>query len=386
MAVQVIQSVMCKEYMKAMYAMIIFVFLLISCGGEEEQTQADSYQEMHANDSILVQSREWVEYFESSDVGLWEDSLNHLLEYTITGPLVVESEIEPVLFQPFALCSYGDTVFVTDAATRKILALDSNGKILWSIGGQGEGPGLFVHMSTIAVSECYVAALNYALARIDFFNRDGSFSHSLSFQLPQDIVCIDDTTFAVASSQNPGGQIHIVNPATGVLKSFGSAEFDKYADILRMDLMRLCYGGNGRIALFNRYEGLLAIYDIETEERIFGGSRSYPATPTAPISYIGEDGRDHMVFFPIGGNAFLGPEGMLNVIICNYMDDGSFISDPEYLDFAPITCVDRYDWDGNYLDSYCLPDSCINFVTRLPNGDIVGCNFESCVLERLSRL
>ncbi|MCK5134005.1 MAG: hypothetical protein KAR40_17885 [Candidatus Sabulitectum sp.] len=67
------------------------------------------------------------------------------------------------------------------------------------------------------------------------------------------------------------------------------------------------------------------------------------------------------------------------------MDDGSFISDPEYLDFAPVTAVDRYDWDGNYLDSYCLPDSCINFVSSLNNNKLVAMNFAEgvlCLFER----
>jgi len=371
--------------MKTIFATLVLVVLLTCCGGEGPK-QGDFGQEMHTDDSILAESREWVDYFESSDVGLWEDDTSHELDYAVAGPFVVESDIEPVLFHPFALRSSGDSVFITDAATLKIVALDSNGELLWSVGGQGEGPGLFAHMSTLAVSQSYIAALNYALARVDFFNRDGSFSHSLTIEMPQDIVCIDDTTFAVASSHYSGGDIHILDSSTGILKSFGNAELENYTGIPRMDLMRLCYNGNGRIAVFNRYEGLLAIYDIETGEKIFGGSRAYPANPTLPHCFTGEDGQDHMVFFPIGGNAFLGPEGMLNVIICNYMNDGSFISDPEYLDFAPVTCVDRYDWDGNYLDSYCFPDSCINFVTGLPNGDVIGWNFESGLLERMTRL
>ena len=86
------------------------------------------------------------------------------------------------------------------------------------------------------------------------------------------------------------------------------------------------------------------------------------------------------MFFPIGGNIFLGSEGMLNVVVCNYMEDGSFLSNPDYLDFAPVTAIDRYNWDGDYLDSYCLPDSCINYVSKLSSNKYVAINFAEGIL------
>ncbi|MCK5841113.1 MAG: hypothetical protein KAH31_03015 [Candidatus Sabulitectum sp.] len=91
-------------------------------------------------------------------------------------------------------------------------------------------------------------------------------------------------------------------------------------------------------------------------------------------------GEERTMFFPIGGNVFCGPEGMLNVVVCNYMDDGSFVSDPDYLDFAPVTAVDRYDWAGSYLDSYCLPDSSLNYVAGLPDGRVVARNFAEGII------
>jgi hypothetical protein len=368
--------------MKTITAVTVITLLICSCIGDEDYSDSGDTLEMEPVDSSLVVCREWVEYLESSDEGLWEDSTEHILEYSYSGPFVVENEMDPVLYSPFALCSSGDTVFVTDASTRQVVALNSEGDILWKIGGQGEGPGFFAHMSTLAVSNRYVAVLDYAQARIQFFHRDGSFSHSQNFQFPQDIATIDDTTFAVASSTQPGGHIHILNSETGIVKSFGYAELEEYEEIPRMDLMRLCYGDNGRIALFNRYEGLIAIYDIETSERVFGGSRDYPLETPPPRRLS----NGSMLYCPLGGNVFKGPDGTLNVIMCNYMENGTFASDPEYRDFAPVSPVDRYDWDGHYLDSYCLPDSCINFVTELPNGDCIGRDFAEGILVRMSRI
>ncbi len=365
------------------------IFLISACGQE-----ADIYDETVSSDSSTVEMNgpdqttiaEWKEYLESSDDGLWEDMKEHSLEYRYLGYFCEEQDLEPEIYSPFAVCSFADTIYVTDASTKQVVALDSEGSVLWKAGSPGEGPGHFGQMTTLAASRRYVAVLNRSLRRIEFFNRDGSFSHNIQFAEPQDITALDDTTFLVASSFEPGGDIHIVDSDSGIVRSFGEVAINLYEGLFRVDLMRICAGGNDRVALFNRYEGLLAIYDIDSEECIYRGNREYPATPSPPRAFTTESGEERMVMFPIGGNAFRGPEGMLNVVVCNYMDDGSFISDPDYLDFAPITAVDRYDWDGNYLDSYCLPDSSINYVTLLPDGGLVARNFAEGILCKMERI
>ncbi|MCK5133126.1 MAG: hypothetical protein KAR40_13350 [Candidatus Sabulitectum sp.] len=366
---------------------IALVFFSIACG-EKENANIDSAHEnaeVSDNGVSITIIDEWTEYLQSSDDGLWEDSTEHTLSYRYLGHLYDEEDLDIPVYSPFALCCYSDTIFITDVATKQIVAMDDEGSVLWKAGGAGEGPGEFSMMTTLAVSGKYVAALNTHLGRVELFHRDGSFAHSIQVTRSQDIVALDDTTFIVASTEEQGGDLHIVNVNRGIERSFGQVNVDHYDGILRPDLMRLCIGGHGRIAIFNRYEGLLTIYDIETEECLYSGSREYPSTINPPTPFTGSDGETHTVFFPIGGNAFLGPEGMLNVIVCNYMDDGSFISDPEYLDFAPVSAVDRYDWDGNYLDSYCLPDSSINFVSSLNNNRLVARNFAEgvlCLFER----
>jgi len=328
---------------------------------------------------------EWEAYFESSDQGAWEDSASHSLAYWRTGYLYDENALEVPVYTPYAITTCSDTIYVTDSNTMQVVAMNSEGSVFWKTGGQGEGPGHFANMLTLAASGRYVAALNRSLGRIEFFNKDGSFSHNLQFSRPQDIIALNDTTFLVASSEQPGGAIHVLNAHSGIERSFGEVCSEYYDGILRSDLMRLCTDGVDRVAIFNRYEGLLSIYTIETGQPIYSGSREYPATSEPPRHITGSDGQTRTVNFPIGGNAFRGPEGMLNVVICNYMEDGSFISDPEYLDFAPVTCVDRYDWDGHYLDSYCLPDSCLNYVASLPDGRLVGRNFSEGMIVVFDR-
>lgn len=362
--------------------------LILSCvnnTGEATSATSDSTEtDIYSTDPDVAS--EWIEYLESSDDGAWEDIEEHSLTYRYMGLFCDEEALELAVYRPFALCISADTIFVSDAGTQQIVALDLEGEVLWKAGGEGEGPGHFPSVTTLAVSGTYVAGLNYHLSRIEFFHRDGSFSHSMGFGGPQDIAAIDDTTFVVASWTEPGGDIHILNSEQGIVRSFGEVEMIHYGDIPRSDLMRICVGDNGRLALFNRYEGLLAIYDIDTEECIYRGSRTYPAKPAPPQTVVDSDGEEGLMFAPIGGNAFRGPDGMLNILIPNYMEDGSFISDPEYLDFAPVTAVDRYDWNGNYLDSYCLPDSCLNYAVGLPDGRVVARNFAEGVLCHMERM
>ena len=367
-----------------MFSLLILGF---ACTQEENNTEtglvdAEILSSNGVSPSVVD---DWVEYFQSSDIGLWEDSAEHHLSYRDLGHLYDVESIDVPVYSPFAVCCYSDTIFVTDAITKEIVALDIDGNVLWKTGGEGEGPGEFSLISTLAVSSMYVAAPNIHLGRVDLFHRDGSFFKSYPIDRPQDIVAIDDTTFIVGSTEAQGGDFHLLNARHGFMRSFGQANMINYDGLLRPDLMRLCSNGE-RIAVFNRYEGLLAIYDIETEECIYMGSREYPSEPTPPESFTNSDGETRTIFFPIGGNAFLGPEDMLNIIICNYMDDGTFISDPDYLDFAPVTGIDRYDWDGIYLDSYCLPDSSVNFVSGIASSNqLIGVNFAEDVLCRFQR-
>ena len=370
----------------ALIPYIVLAVSLIACKGDDDPSGTAGENGRHiGSESGRPQDTElidqWTIYFESSDEGLWEDNADRIVVYELSGNLYELDDLNVPIYSPFAIRCHSDTIFISDAGAKQIVAMDDGGSVLWKAGDEGEGPGHFSMVTTLAVSDDYIAALNMHLRRIELFNRDGSFSHSLEIVRPQDIVAVDDTTFVVASTEQPGGDFHIVDADRGVIRSFGEANIEEYENIFRPDLVRLCLNDNGRLAAFNRYEGLLAIYDIETEEPIYIGSREYPVTPTPPRPITDEDGQERTMSFPIGGNAYLGLKGMLNVVVCNYMEDGSFISDPDYLDFAPVTCIDRYDWNGNYLDSYCLPDSCINFVAALPDGRLVGRNFAEGVIK-----
>ena len=347
------------------------VLLFFSCSRSDEPINAQGMQHQ-------IPDGEWNRFLNSGE-GLWANSPEHTISFTAMVNLTDPESMTPVIYKAGSVCSVGDTLYVTDSATKKVVAIDLQGNLLWEAGGEGEGPGEFPSIITIAASGSCIAVPNHMLSRIEFFERDGTFIRSIIFPEVQDITAINDTTFIVASDEEPGGHLHMITASGEKLRSFGAAPMDTYENIPRIDLMRICFNGEDRVAVFNRYEATLAIFDINTEEIIFQGSRPYPDTPTLPSTL--EDGR--RIHFPVGGNAFTGPEGMINVMLSNVMNDGTFISDPEYLDFAPVTIVDRYDWNGTYLDTYSLPDSCVNWATTLQDGNLVIKNYAEGALKLL---
>jgi hypothetical protein len=347
--------------------------VLVTLGCANQRSPHTSSEPLDASGQSVA---EWREYMQSSDDGQWENDESHAIRYNRSGTINDPESVTPLFYQPRAICARGDTIYVTETATMKIMAVDTLGNILWEAGGLGEGPGLFPMVTTVAASDRYIAAPNYMQGSIEIFNRDGTYFNSITFSEAQDIAAISDTSFIVASDEEPGGHLHIVTVAGERLSSFGEAPLHNYTDIPRMDLMRICFSGTDRVAIFNRYEGLLNIYDINTRECIYSGGRSYPMSVQPPMWQ--EDGTSRNA--SVGGGAFMGNEGMINFLIPNLMEDGSFFSDPDYNDFAPITAVDRYDWNGNYLDTYCLPDTCINYAAPLSNGRLAVKSYaEGCI-------
>ncbi|PIE53637.1 hypothetical protein CSA37_00280 [Candidatus Fermentibacteria bacterium] len=362
-------------------AVIISMMILISCQESADRSQ-DAPRPFEASH---YDQEYWISYFESSDNGLWEnDTLKHIT-YKREGHLSTSSGEEVSVFRPYSMCVYDGNIYITDAGVYQIVALDEGYSELWRAGDQGEGPGHFTMMTSLAATKDFVLALNSGLSRVEVFDREtGDYSHSFQFMGAEDIITIDDSTVAIGSRMNSDGDIHIVDVHGDILQSFGVTETLEYHNIPRSDLMRLAYDSNGRICIFNRYEGRLAIYDIDSEECIYRGSRSYPSEPRGPLSLISENGEERQVYFPIGGNVFLGYENTINVVLCNVMQDRSFISDPEYLDYAPVTLIDRYNWEGSYLDTYCLPDSCISHVTMLSEDMMIGRNYAEGAIKVFS--
>lgn len=354
----------------------------VACGGEGPDAVADITMPDSLGGVPADTVVKWVEYAESSDEGLWEERTDRLLFVPSDS---LGGGMDPPFYDPYSFCAAGDTLYVADQSTCQVVAVRAGGEALWRAGGQGEGPGRFSRMGGIAVSSRHVCALNPVLGRAEIFGRGGEFIRSLEIQLPHDACGLSDGRFAVASRRQPGGHLHLVDPDSGVVHSFGEAVVGgAYDNIGMMDMLKVCAGPGDTLAVFNRYQGTLAVYEPEGWTCVYRGSRTFPDQPEPPrMEQSGDEMRFYM--FPMASNAFVGPEGQLNTVI-HFQSDGSFLSEMGGSGQSPVTVVDRYSWSGQYLDSYCLPDSFLGSARKLGDGRLAALDYRRGTLRLFRRL
>lgn len=216
---------------------------------------------------------------------------------------------------------------------------------------------------------------NTGLNRVDFFSHSGEFKTTVSTENPEALIAISDTIFAVLSGDNQTAIINIIHADSGLIRSFGKLVPDSSMTMgfhFRNNL-RGVFIPPDIIAVISRYEHQLYIFNLQTEELVFSGVRDLPCKPSPPYrNYNEETGNITTIFFPSKSSVFKGPEGMINIVVDEYMSDGSLLHSNRHNNYAPVTVIDRYDLTGTYLDSYCLPDSGIYCARMLQDGRFVG--------------
>ncbi len=349
--------------------------IVLSCGNEPDAVGADNHAYEARNGISLDTLSKWKLYAESSDNGLWEGDSAHNLLLDRVAILGDEEDLTPPFFNALYLHIVGDTLMIADQSTQELVCMRPNGEILWKAGESGEGPGHFHGIGTIASAGDWISVANTGLGRIDFFSTSGVFTTTISIETPEDLIALSDSTLAVLSGTQQGGVIHIIHVDSGHIRSFGEIEEDPEMtlDSRFKDNLRGVFIPPDLLAFVSRYEHRLYIFNIETEEPVFAGVRDLPSEPSKPYRrYNEETGIQSTVMFPSVGGIFRGPEGMINVVVDEYQNDGSLLHGNRYINYAPVTIIDRYDSNGQYLDSYCLPDSGISWVRMLHDDKLVG--------------
>ncbi len=102
----------------------------------------------------------------------------------------------------------------------------------------------------------------------------------------------------------------------------------------------------GLVACVSQFEDNLFIYDMETGETVHSGTRELQCKQSP-----GSIER----FYAVYATAFPGADSMINIPVPNIMDNGEFMGSGGSR-HSLVTIVDRYDWYGECLDSYLLPD------------------------------
>ncbi|MCK5787233.1 MAG: 6-bladed beta-propeller [Candidatus Sabulitectum sp.] len=115
-----------------------------------------------------------------------------------------------------------DNIYLSDGCSQNLLAFTKEGDLLWKIGGDGEGPGLFTGIGEIAIKGDTIAVCNHGVGRIDFFNStSGDWLSSISVLWPYDLCFLPDGNLVVLSLLEHD-MVSIFSPEGEKLSGFGN--------------------------------------------------------------------------------------------------------------------------------------------------------------------
>jgi hypothetical protein len=146
-----------------------FVFILIASLSFSCNAEQNTMEIIDSTDSLSIVMNEWKDWAESSADGLWENDSSHMVTLDLLHVYGGPEEVDPPFFYPEAFTVQGDTFFVSDGGAQKLVVFNSQGEILWSTEGPGEGPGLFSGVSQLDVVGDIISVSNLGNSRIDLF-------------------------------------------------------------------------------------------------------------------------------------------------------------------------------------------------------------------------
>jgi len=349
---------------------LLLIVLFIGC--ERDQDNSATYSNGIHTDTL----EKWLAYARSSDEGIWAADQARAIRVDRVDTYGGAADLSPPFFKADFISAFGDTIYIADGSQEALVAMNSTGERLWITGQLGEGPGDFAMIGSVSRCSDVIAVCNNSNSRLDFFSTEGKYLSSIPVSGPQNVIMLSDSTGLVASKTQPGGDVHYFSVDSGIRRSMGEAEWDLFPNNYpRRDLF-IVYHPIGRVACVSQFQDDLNIYDFETGEILHSGTRNLPASPT---------GGSVELFYTVYATIFTGPDSMINVPISNLMDNGEFMGSGGTR-HSLVTIVDRYNWDGEYLDSYLLPDSLLGAIVYTDRLGFVGAQRGTSEIHRYERL
>lgn len=325
------------------FALTLALLLSVGCG-EEAETPV-------IVDSLSVVLADWKEWAESSSDGLWEGDPRHALalsELSVYGG----DFADPPFYSVESFVVSGDTLFVADQGAQQLVAMSADGRVLWKSGEPGEGPGYFAGVSQVAIGKDIIAVANLPSARVDLFTRDGMWANSVPAMSPYDILLLGDTALVVASLANPEELITIHELDGSKISAFGVWDHPTSRLPGCNRHLHIAALNDSLLVVTSYYANHLQVFDLATGHLLRTFSRDLPAHIREPDFHT-EDGATHFFLETFLLDVFVGPEGMVNVLLRPFSTARTTDLTEEGL--ANVCLVDRFNWEGHYLDSYAVP-------------------------------
>lgn len=319
--------------------MISLLVICFSCGENPiPEIETDETETAIEQPDTLTQ---WVSWAEKSGDGLWEDG-NH--RFQLREAEVYGGQEIPPFFNVEGFSFKGDTMYVSDPADQSLAAVSLiTGKQLWKAGEQGEGPGYFNGIGEVAVGTSVIAVCNMSNNRISLLSHSGEFLMNISIQCPYDVMWKGDTLYVLSlAEEKPLNMYSIQGEFLG-----SCGELPEELDYLRY-CNRHLHGvliQDGCVLVISRFvSGIWKIDPVTGLTELF----SETVFPQGEIVNDLQSGR----FMVLCRDIFIGPEGMVNVILPMFTEEGGRLSDGGEPQMT--TVIHRYSMDGEYLDSWAM--------------------------------
>ncbi len=297
----------------------------------------------------------WIDWAEKSGDGLWENGSHRFL---LKESMVYGGQEFPPFYNVEGFCFRGDTLFVTDPTDQSVSAVSvDTGDLLWKSGEHGEGPGMFNEICEIAAGPSEIAVCDLANARVSLINFQGDFITSIPVQCPFDVMWSGDTLFVLSLAETKPLNMYSA-----------SGEFLGSCGELPEELSYLAYSNrhlhgvlapDGSVLVISRFVGGIWEIDPATGSTELFSDISFPQGEMVNDLASGS-------FMVLSRDIFIGPDGMLNVILPVFSENGGPLSDGGKM--QNTTAVHRYNWDGQYLDSWIM-DGTVGIVL-MHNGQL----------------
>ncbi len=139
--------------MKKFLFFLLIPFVLTGCPGNPETTN-------YSHELVIF-----------SDTIPKDSFYNHISHIRIVQPQAGQG----IFLEPGSNVHYSNgEIFIQDNSSDKIYRFDQDGILLNSIGGKGRGPGEFIDIQNMQISNDTIVIFSLSGRRVDFFHKDGS--------------------------------------------------------------------------------------------------------------------------------------------------------------------------------------------------------------------
>jgi len=237
-----------------------------------------------------------------------------------------------------------DTLYVSDPTDQSVAAVSlSSGEQLWKVGEPGEGPGHFNGIGEVAACPARIAVWDMFNNRISLLSPSGEFVTDILIQCPFDVMWKGDTLFALSLAEEKPLSMYSIHGE--FIGSCGELpEEISYLSYINRHLHGVL-APDGSVLVISRFLSGIWIIDPVT-----GATELFTET-VFPQGEIVNDLQSG-AWMVLCRDIFIGPDGMVNVILPMFTEEGGRLSDGG--EPQKTTVIHRYNMDGEYLDSWAM--------------------------------